>query len=165
MLIPSYYHFRMTLWHDSFSYEMTHFHVVWRFPMWRHSYTVRVVVWRRSHRVAPIIPGWRRPIGFLICISHILQKSLIIYSLLQKMTCNLGHPMDLCHPVPTLRLLPPCLKVHFSNESSTSQSSTSQSHRNASSWDVTVTTVMSHCRHRHTVTVILWHYNQRVAPI
>jgi len=61
--------------------------------------------------VGPFLPGspatisatgCRRPIGFLILKGHFTQKSPRLVALLRKLTCNLRHPMCLCHPVPCL---------------------------------------------------------------
>jgi len=43
--------------------------------------------------------GWRRPIGGLVFIEHFPQKSPVIIGSFARLTCNLRHPMCLCHPV------------------------------------------------------------------
>ena len=82
-LIPiwhaSYHHVRTTLWHDSFPIWHDSFPCGTTHSYGRHSHLVSVIVCRSSQKVAPILTGWQRPIGYLICIGHFLQNSPIIH--------------------------------------------------------------------------------------
>jgi len=100
-------HTHAIMWHDSHSWlcDMTHTHATYKQIMWHDSHIWRI--FHICHTNICVIQGGEDSYDPLSLWVIFRKSDLYLVALLWKMTCNLGEPMSLRHPVCIYVFIPP----------------------------------------------------------